>query len=453
MIDNMPLNYFPLSFHRGVLLERVHAAFVPQHNGKKVLLSGWVHEIRDFGGLKFLVLKDRSGVVQITMPHGKVPCKVIEAAGSITKESVILVEGMVKEAGQAPNGFEVVPEKLEVVSHALAPTPIDTSGKIESDLSKRLDHRFLDLRNPKSLAIFKVRSKLFKALVDFFDREGFTCINTPKITAAGLESGSELFPVVYFDKEAFLAQSPQLYKQMMVCAGFERVFEIAPVFRAENSNTPRHQTEFTGVDFEIGFIEGMHDVMDVIEAMVKFSLGRVKEECSEELGLWGIEIRVPKKIPRFPMPKVKKWLAEKGKEIPENDDFDAEAERMIGEIIKEKFGEEFVFVTNYPIEKRPFYHYYSSDGKTTESFDLLWNGVEIATGAQREHRYEVLKKQAAEKGIDLDSMGFYAELFKYGAPPHGGVGFGLDRIVQRLFRFENIREAALLPRDPDRLTP
>tara|TARA_Y100000310_G_scaffold342623_1_gene446626 strand:+ start:4648 stop:5952 length:1305 start_codon:yes stop_codon:yes gene_type:complete len=434
-------------------VERIHANQVKDNTGKKVLVSGWIHEIRDLGKLKFLILKDKTGIIQITMPKGHVPDEVMKEADKLTKESVVAVEGEAKEAKQAPTGFEILPEKLEIVSLADAPTPIDTSGKIETDLSKRLDHRFLDLRNPKGIAIFEIRSKFYKALVEFFDKEGFTNINTPKITSAGAESGSELFPVVYFDKEAFLSQSPQLYKQMMVCAGFERVYEIAPVFRAEKSNTPRHQTEFTGVDFEMGFIKDTHDIMDVIEEMLKYVLARVKEECKEELALWNIEIKVPKKIPRVKMPEAKKWLAEKGKNFPEEEDFDAEAERMLGDIAKEKFGEEFIFVTNYPILKRPFYHFYNADGKTTDAFDLIWNGVEIATGGQREHRYDILKKQAAEKDVDLDEMGFYAELFKYGAPPHGGVGFGLDRLIQRLFKFDNIREAILFPRDPDRLTP
>jgi len=440
-------------FSLGALMERIHAKDVSKQKGKKALVSGWVHEIRDLGKLKFLVLKDKTGVLQITLPKGKVPEQAMKAADSLTKETVIEAEGLVKEAKQAPGGFELIPEKLGVVSLANAPTPIDTSGKIETDLSKRLDHRFLDLRNQKSLAIFKVRSKFFKALVEFFDKEGFTNVNTPKITSAGAESGSELFPVVYFDKEAFLSQSPQLYKQTLVCAGFERVYEIAPVFRAENSNTPRHQTEFTGVDFEMGFIKDFNDVMDVIEEMMKYSLKRLKEECKEELALWKIDIKVPKKIPRITMVEAKKMLAEAGKKIPEKEDLDAEGEKLLGELVKKKFHEEFVFVTLYPIEKRPFYHYYSKDGKTTDSFDLIWNGVEIATGAQREHRYDILKKHAKEKGVDLDEMGFYAEIFQYGAPPHGGVGFGLDRMVQRLFEFDNIREAILLPRDPDRITP
>jgi nondiscriminating aspartyl-tRNA synthetase len=239
----------------------------------------------------------------------------------------------------------------------------------------------------------------------------------------------------------------------MVCAGFERVYEIAPVFRAEKSNTPRHQTEFTGIDFEMGFINHTSDVMDVIEELFKYVLLDVKKNCAKELALWNIDVKIPKKIPRMTMAEAKVLLNEKGKSLPEEEDFDPEAEKMMGEIVKEKFDEEFVFVTNYPLAKRPFYHYYNADGLTTDAFDLIWNGTEIATGGQREHRYEILKKQGKEKGIDLDTMGWYAEMFKYGAPPHGGVGFGLDRIVMMLFKFENVREVVLLPRDPDRLTP
>ncbi|MCX6801235.1 MAG: aspartate--tRNA(Asn) ligase [Candidatus Diapherotrites archaeon] len=434
-------------------MERTLFSDCPKKAGQRVSVSGWVQENRDMGGLRFVILKDCSGLLQIVIVKKATSKEINDAVSGLTRESVVEIEGALKASEKAPNGVELIPEKFAVLGKAESPTPIDTGGKIESDLSKRLDHRFLDLRNEKSLAIFKVRSRIYKSCVDFFDSKGFTNINTPKITTGGAESGADLFPIVYFGREAFLSQSPQQYKQMMVCAGFEKVYEIAPVFRAENSNTPRHQTEFTGIDFEMGFIKHTSDVMDVIEELFKHVLTDLKNNCSKELALWKIELKIPKKIPRITMAEAKKLLKEKGKVLPENEDFDPEGERMVGEIAKEKFGEEFIFVTNYPIGKRPFYHYYNADGKTTDGFDMLWNGVEIATGGQREHRYEILKKQAKDKGIDLDSMGWYAELFRYGAPPHGGVGFGLDRIVQRLFKFENIREAVLLPRDPIRISP
>ena len=421
--------------------------------GENVKINGWVQENRNLGGLRFLLLKDRSGEVQVTVIKGETTDAIKDATSGLTRESYVEVVGELKANEKAPMGVELIPETFTVINKADSPTPIDTSGKIVSELSNRLDNRFLDLRNQKSLAIFKVRGQIFKASVDFFEKNGFMNIQTPKITNAGAESGAELFPVVYFEQEAFLSQSPQLYKQMMVCAGFEKVYEIAPVFRAEKSNTARHQTEFTGIDFEMGPINHTSDIMDTIDGLFTHILTHVNETCAEELALWDIKVKIPKKIPRMTMTEAKKLLKEKGKELPEDDDFDPEGEKLMGEIIKEKFGEEFVFITNYPVSKRPFYHKYSEDGKTTDAFDLLWNGVEICTGGQREHKYDVLKKQADEKGIDFDQMGWYVDLFKYGAPPHGGVGFGLDRMVQRLFQFDNIREAVLLPRDPVRLTP
>ncbi|HIH17020.1 MAG TPA: aspartate--tRNA(Asn) ligase, partial [Candidatus Diapherotrites archaeon] len=248
--------------------------------------------------------------------------------------------------------------------------------------------------------------------------------------------------------------SPQIYKQMMVCAGFEKVYEIGAVYRAEKSQTTRHLTEFTGIDFEMGFIDSFHDPMDVIEGMFRHVIAELNKNCAKELALFNRKPVVPKKIPRLSLDEAKKLLAAQGKKIPDGEDLDPEGERLIAKIVKEKFGEEFVFLTHYPWGKRPFYHMRPvDDPKVTLSFDLVWNGIEVSTGAQREHRYEVLKAQAKEKGLDLDAMKDYANLFKYGAPPHGGAGLGLDRFVECLLELDNIREGILLPRDPIRLTP
>ena len=238
---------------------------------------------------------------------------------------------------------------------------------------------------------------------------------------------------------------------MFVNGGFERVLEIGAVYRAEKSHTTRHLTEFEGVDFEMGFIKDEQDVMDIIEEMFKYIIAKVKEERAEELKIMEIELKAPKKIPRIPMPELKKMLAKKGKKLTEEDDLDSEAERMIGEYILQEYGEEFVFVTHYPVKVRPFYHMYHDNQKETKSFDLLWRGVEIATGAQREHRLEILQKQAKAKGVKIPPI--YEDIFRYGVIPHGGVGFGLDRITQRMLNLENTREAVLLPRDVERLTP
>tara|TARA_Y100000310_G_scaffold153755_1_gene153242 strand:- start:4472 stop:5770 length:1299 start_codon:yes stop_codon:yes gene_type:complete len=419
---------------------------------KKVKIRGWVYDIRDLSKVRFLVVKDLSGRIQVTGVRGKTDDKIFDLMKGITKESAVVISGEMKDSKQAPGGKELLPSKIEVVGKADSDLPIDVSDYSKTELPKRLDNRGVDLRRRNVSAIFSIRSAINKSLVDFFYNEKFVLINTPKITTIGLESGAESFSVDYFKKKASLAQSPQFYKQMMVVGGLERVFEIGAVYRAEKSHTTRHLTEFTGVDFEMGFIRDENDVMDVIENAMKYIIKFVKKDKVDELKLLGVDLSVPQKIPRIPMSELKEVLSKKGKKLDFEDDLDSEAEKMIGEYVLKKYGEEFVFVTNYPWKVRPFYHMKpENDENGTRSFDLLWRGVEIATGAQREHRLDVLKSQAKEKGLKVDPI--YAEIFKYGAPPHGGVGFGLDRITQRMLNLENVREAILLPRDPERLVP
>jgi len=419
--------------------------------GSKIKLSGWVHETRALGKVRFLVLRDVSGRMQGVGFKGETPEEDFELIGKVKRESVVSIEGTLKDSKQAPGGKEIGIEKLEILNEAEEKLPIDVSDFSKTELPKRLDYRFLDTRRKEISSIFKIRSSIYKNVVDFFFDNGFTIINTPKITTIGLESGAESFVVNYFNKKAVLAQSPQFYKQMFVNGGFERVFEVGAVYRAEKSHTVRHLTEFVGLDFEMGFIEDENDVMDVIEAMFKSILAKIKEEKKEELAELKIELKVPKKIPRIPMPELKKMLVKQGKKLREEDDLDAEAER-IGEYALKEFGEEFIFVTNYPAKVRPFYHMRPlNDSKGTRSFDLLWRGVEVATGAQREHRLKILQEQAKEKGIKIPEI--YEEIFKFGAIPHGGVGFGLDRITQRMLNLDNTREGCLLPRDTERLTP
>jgi len=423
-------------------------------DGKQVLLKGWVQDIRNLSKIKFLILRDRTGDMQTLALKAETDEDSFKAMDDITPESVVEIEGVAKKNKESKWGIEVVIKKITLLSKAASPLPIDNSDKSTTHIDKRIDHRFLDTRNLKTQAIFKVRGKISKILTNFLDGQGFTNINTPKLTTIGVESGAELFNVDYFGKPVYLSQSPQIYKQMFVNGGFERVYEIAPVFRAEKSHTSRHLTEFTGVDFEMGFIDDYTDVMDVIEDMFIDLLTKLKTEAAEELKLLGVKHTIPKDIPRITMEEAKKLLKAKGKKYSPDDDLDPEGEKLLGEIMKEKYGSDFVFVTEFPYAIRPFYHM-KPEGKAnlTKSFDLLFNGVEVCTGAQREHRYDILKKQAKEKGLDLESMPAYAEIFKYGMPPHGGVGFGLDRITQRLLGLENIRECVLLPRDPDRSSP
>ena len=416
---------------------------------KQVELAGWVQNTRDLSKVKFLLLRDRTGTIQVTGVKSKTPEEIFKDLEKIPRESVVYIKGEVVDSKQAPGGKEILPKELIILNKA-EDLPIDVTDFSKTELPKRLDNRFLDTRRKEVAAIFKIRSNIYKTIINFLAKKDFTLINTPKITTIGLESGAESFEVNYFKRKAALAQSPQFYKQMFVMGGFEKVAEIGQVYRAEKSHTTRHLTEFTGVDFEMGFIEDENDLMDTIEELLKDLILNIKKENTDELELLKIKLNSPKKIPRISMKELKKMLGQKGKKLGEEDDLDAESEKIIGEYIKEKFKEDFVFVTEYPFEVRPFYHMKKGERKT-KSFDILYNGVEIATGAQREHRIDILEKQAKEKKIKLDPI--YASIFKYGAIPHGGVGFGLDRITQKMLNLENIKEAILLPRDPERLTP
>lgn len=426
----------------------------PSLEGKVLILKGWVANAKDMNKVKFLSLRDKTGSVQCIGNAEKTDAKTFAMMGTITPESVVEVKGELKVSKQAKQGFEILVHKIKLISESDKPLPIDTSSKSQTNIDKRIDYRFLDMRREEIAAIFKVRSNIVAAITEFFEKNGFVNINTPKLTAMGVESGAEMFEVNYFGKKAYLSQSPQIYKQMMVVSGLERVYEIGPVYRAEKSHTNRHLTEFVGVDFEMGFIKNENDIMDVIEKMFIDIIKYVKKTAEKELKILNVDLLVPQNIPRLTMPDVKMMLAKKGKNLPEDVDLDAEAENLLGEIVKSEYSSEFVFVTRYPVSVRPFYHMRDKNNKNqTLSFDLIWKGVEVATGAQREHRYKILKKQASEKGVDLDQMKSYADIFRYGCPPHGGVGFGLDRISQRMLNLNNVREAVLLPRDPERLTP
>ena len=431
------------------LLQDLH-----NHADQEVLIQGWVQEVRNLSKIKFVILRDRSGDMQAIALKAETTPESFELINTLTKESVIKIHGAVKKNKESRWGVEVLIKELKVFSLAEVPLPIDNSDKGLTVLDKRLDHRFLDTRNAKINAIFKVRSKIVTTLTNFFDANGFTNINSPKMTAIGVESGAELFKVDYFGQPMYLAQSPQVYKQMFVGGGFERVYEIGAVFRAEKSHTMRHLTEFTGVDFEMGFIQDYTDVMDMIETMFVDLITHLQKDAAKELQLLGVEHKIPHNIPRITLDEAKDMLAPKGKQYPADEDLDAEGEKLMCELIKERYGSEFVFITHFPWAVKPFYQMKDEKNhKVTKSFDLLFNGVEICSGSQREHRHEVWKKQAKEKGLNPEQMQEYGELFQFGMPPHGGAGFGLDRITQRLLFLDNVREAVLLPRDPERIRP
>ncbi len=422
--------------------------------GEKYVVAGWVDAVRVHGGIVFVIIRDRTGRMQLVVKKNVAP-EAWEEARELREESVIAAKGVLVESKAALGGREIQVEELVVLNPA-DPLPIDISDPSKTTLAKRLDWRFLDLRNPRNQLIFLVEAEMARAARQWFIEHGFIEIFTSKIVGSATEGGAEVFSIVYFDKPAFLAQSPQLYKQMGVIAGFERVFEIGPAFRAEPHHTTRHLTEYTSVDFEMGFIDGYEDVMktaeEVVKAMINAALSRygslIREYFPEALD------KTPKDVPRISIREAYKLLEQAGLKVEYGEDLGTEGERKLGEIVEKEYGSPMVFVTEYPWRVRPFYTMRKPDEpEWTLSFDLLLRGLEIATGGQREHRYRVLLSQVREKGLNPESFKWYLDMFRYGAPPHGGAGIGLERVVMQTLGLKNIREARFTPRDPERLVP
>ncbi|MFW9973973.1 MAG: aspartate--tRNA(Asn) ligase [Candidatus Thorarchaeota archaeon] len=423
--------------------------------GTEVVLMGWTHILRDKGKIKFLILRDERGTVQVTIPEKKVSKTVFITSGSLKPETAVSVTGKVVATTQVASGAEVIPLKIRILNTSER-LPIDVvEGKTDIDLDTRLNNRVLDLRKPSINAIFKVQHNLVRFARAFLENNGFVEIHTPKLVAEATEGGANLFEVKYFERKAYLAQSPQFYKQMMLLAGFGRVYEIAPVFRAEKHNTRRHVNEYTSFDYEMAWISGVEDVMKMEENMLHHSFKMTKKNAAAELEILGVDLVVPK----VPFKRIKYAEAidivnEAGKNLSLTDDLDPECERILGEVFPEKYGTDMVFITHYPLDLRPAYTMPSmTDEGMTESFDLTYKGMEITTGSQRIHLYDLLVERFKAKGFNPDNFTFYLDPFKYGAPPHGGLGLGVERMTMQLLGIDNIREVTLLPRDRDRLTP
>ena len=437
-------------------MERTHIKNLKENVGKQVKIAGFIQVIRDQGNIKFLIIRDITGLVQIVVLKKNEDA--MNVAKTLSHESVVEIFGLVKEEAQAPGGFEVSAESIEVLSHADPELPIPVFEKglqEEADQAIRMDWRWIDLRKPKNILTFEVWTLMEAAFREYWTKNEYIEIHSPKLIGTPSESGAEVFEVKYFERLAYLAQSPQFYKQMAMAAGFEKVFEVGPVFRAEPSFTSRHATEFTGFDTEISYISSHHEVMSEEERVIEFALKRIKEKYGEEIKeIFGREVIVPKlPFPKLTMAEAKKILKELNVES-KDDDLNSEEEKKICEYIKEKNGHEFVFITDYPASVRPFYHMRGENDKTiTKSFDLLWNGLEVTTGAQREHRYDVLVAQAEEKKMNIEKIQFYLNFFKYGCPPHGGYGMGPNRMIMKLLDIDNVREAMFLYRGVKRLEP
>ena len=414
-----------------------------------VKIAGFCENIRNKKSMAFLVIRDVTGKIQVTVEKAKLP-EIAELCDKLTLDSVVTVEGEAIASEYVKlGGIEILPTKLTIESIADA-LPIQEGAAIDS----RLDYRWIDLRSQKNLLMLKAQTVMVGAMRNFLLNHNFTEIHTPKIIGAASESGSEVFKLNYFDRDAYLAQSPQFYKQMAMASGLERIFECGPVFRAEKSYTSKHTTEFTGFDLEMSYIDSFEDVMAFEEDLLTDMLAKVKEAYGDEIeALFGIPVVVPTKpFPRMSLKEIYRELETRyGYTCPESEqgDLTTEAEKLTKQLCRDMFDHEFLFVTDFAAEKRAFYHM-RKDG-IPQGYDLIWRGVEITTGAQREHRYDVLKAQAAEKGLDKD-VEFYTEFFRYGCPPHGGFGLGVDRMTMLLLGL-TIKESMFIFRGPDRLNP
>jgi aspartyl-tRNA synthetase len=439
-------------------MERTLVADLRKVIGQKVKVQGYLQTLRDQKKMQFLILRDTSGLVQVAhyRPNNEELANLIS---SLTVETTLTVTGTVIDNPVVKlGGLEIQLETLEVLGKAESPIPFDPFGETLPMVDFRMDWRCLDLRRSENLLIFKVATTAEMAMREYWIKNGFMEIHSPKIMGAPSESGAELFEMVYFDRKAYLAQSPQFYKQMAMSAGFDRVFEIGPVFRADPSFTSRHMTEFTGVDMEMSWVDSHEDVMAFQERWLQYTLQKVKDVHGEEIkSRLNYDLQVPSvPFPRIPMREAVEILKKRGYQLPKEKkgDIDPAGERELANYAKETFNHDYIFLTDWPIAVRPFYHMrYPDDQTLTRSFDLIANGLEITTGAQREHRYDVLAKQAQEKGLHLEPIQYYLDFFKYGCPPHGGFGLGLARLLMIMLGLNNIRDAVFIFRGPTRLNP
>jgi aspartyl-tRNA synthetase len=429
------------------------ASLAAQADGP-VTIGGWVETLRDQKRIQFIIIRDESGSVQVTYPRPADEDALADQVSSLSNGSFVEITGNLKHDERVKlGGIEILLTGMKIVSLANPDSPIADDTSID----KRLDWRFIDMRRPEINLMMRVQTEIEKTWREVWLENDFIEIHSPKLMASPSESHAELFKLEYFETHAYLAQSPQFYKQMAMSAGLGKVFEIGPVFRADPSFTSRHATEFVSVDMEMSWIESHEDIMQFQEQLLVRAITAVKAKYGEEIQkLYGIDIQIPATpFPRIPLAEAHKIVEARGYKVPRMDgDLDPEGERQIHQHVMETYGHEFVFLTDYPKNIRPFYHMRHAENENlTNSYDLIWKGTEITTGAQREHRIEVLEKQVLDKGLELEGLNFYLDFFRYGAPSHGGFGMGLTRVVMLLLDLPNIREASFLFRGPNRLQP
>lgn len=430
------------------MFRMTHVSQLKEYMDRTVILHGSIYKIRKMKGFSFLILRTARFTIQCV-------CDKQELLNELQEEACVRMEAEVVKEERSKLGVELHVKNLTVLSGPTDQMPVVINGKMmETSLETKLDYRPLTLRNEKERAIFKLQEGILRGFRNFFQENGFTEIHSPKIVYAGAEGGANIFTLDYFGKEAYLAQSPQFYKQMMVGV-FERVYEVGPIFRAEKHDTARHLNEYTGVDFEMGYIENFREIMEMETGMLKAAVAELEQEYSYELELLGVQLPRIEKIPALKFSEAKALVAERtGRVFRESHDFEPEEERLLSEIIENETGSEFVFVTHYPTAKRPFYVMEDPENpEETLSFDLIFRGLEITTGGQRIHDYEMQLQKLCARGMGPKAFESFLMMHRHGMPPHGGLGLGLERFTARLLGFENVRQACLFPRDINRLAP
>lgn len=422
--------------------------------GKDVKIAGWVHETRSLGSIVFLIIRDGTGLIQVTAKKGVVSEKLLDEINKLKKESVVVIEGDAVANKNAPGGVEIIPKELKVIAEVKEVLPIDMSKNIKSTLDKRLDFRCLDLRKEENQAVFKVQSTLIQEIQSFLDSKGFYQVFTPCIMGVASESGSDVFTILYYDKEAFLRQDPQLHRQLTIAGGFEKIYDVGPSWRAEPSHTTRHLCEHRTCAAEMAFIEDEYDIIRLEEEMIKFAMKKLMKDCKDELKMFDVKIEIPDKFPVLEFPEVYDILDKLGEHpVREKESYGSEGEKILGEYVKKKYHSDFFFVNHFPFAEKPFYVMRVEGTPWARSIDLVFKGMEMSSGGQREHRYDKIMEQAKIKKMSPDSVKWFADFFKYGVPPHGGFALGLERLTKQILGLQNVREAVLFPRDPERLTP
>jgi nondiscriminating aspartyl-tRNA synthetase len=433
-------------------MERVLVSELARYTGQEVLVKGWVHQVRPLSKFAFVLLRDRTGIAQGIVFDPTLKASLPE------RETVVAVRGRVKAEKQAPRGIELEILAIDAISRPGIPVPFEVNRSMEKlnlKIDMILDHRAFSLRNPELGNVFRIQAEITRTFADYLRRQGFLEIHTSKIVGTGTEGGTNLFQMDYFEQKAYLAQSPQFYKQMLVGAGYERVFEVGFVYRAEDHATSRHINEYLSLDFEMGFIENEQDVIAVEKGFLRELFANLRTNCAEELAFYKKELPEVSDIPQVTLAEAREILrTDFGKTLAEDDDLDPEAERLLCEYSRKSRNSEFIFVTMYPTSVRPFYAMPDKDNpKLTRSFDLLYKGLEVTTGGQRMHDPKMLEDSIRSRGMVPQKFDSYLEIFRLGMPPHGGLAIGTERLTQQLLDLDNVRQACFFPRDRFRITP